>query len=96
MTEDLILHVHVPGAEPYAIGDELWEQSLSEAIQSQAEIIAQDAGAELLESSAQEHRDQLRDEVIAAMTAALTKPGARYQAPDGVRYSLATRPDGES
>ena len=26
-SEPLILHVHVPGAEPYEIGDEIWQQS---------------------------------------------------------------------
>ena len=46
----LILHVHLPGAEPYEVGDEIWQQSLAEAIPAEAQIIADDAGADLLES----------------------------------------------
>ena len=52
----LILRVHVAGAEPYRIGDEIWEQSLDETIRFEASIIAQDAASDLLESPSQKHR----------------------------------------
>ncbi|MGZ6565087.1 MAG: hypothetical protein ACXVH3_35590 [Solirubrobacteraceae bacterium] len=44
-----ILRLHVPGAEPDRIGNEFFEQSLADAIRAEVEIIAQDAGAELLQ-----------------------------------------------
>ena len=40
--DPLILRVHVPGAEPYEIGDEIWQQSLAEAITAEAHTIADD------------------------------------------------------
>ena len=95
MSDGLILRVHLAGAEPYRIGDEIWEQSLDEAIRFEASIIAQDAGSDLLQSPSQAHREQLRDQLIAEMTAALTQPGDSYQAPDGVRYSLTFAPNVE-
>ena len=96
MSGGLILGVHVAGAEPSRIGDEIWEQSHDEAIRFEASIVAQDAGCELLESPSPKHRDELRDQVIAEMTAALTQPGDSYQAPDGVRYSLTRDAPGEA
>jgi hypothetical protein len=95
MNSDLMLRVHLPGAEPYEIGDEIWQPSLAQAMTAEAEVIAQNAGAALLESPSDAHREQLRDPVVAEMTAALTRPGDRYRAPDGARYSLTTRPDDE-
>jgi hypothetical protein len=50
MNADLMLRVHVPGAEPDEIGDEIWQTSLAEAIAAEAEAIAENAGADLLES----------------------------------------------
>jgi len=84
----LRVHVHVPGAEPYEIGEEIWQQSLAEAIASEAQTIAEDAGADLLEDNSEASRNQLRDQVIADMTRALVRAGDTYSAPDGVRYSL--------
>lgn len=43
------LHVHVPGAGSYELGDEILQQSLAEAIEAEARTIADYAGAELLE-----------------------------------------------
>ena len=50
--DPLILRVHVPGAEPYEIGDEIWQRSLAEAITAEAQTIADDADADLLEDPA--------------------------------------------
>ena len=91
-SEPLFLHVLVPGAEPYEIGDEIWQQSLAEAIAAEAQTIADDAGADLLEDASEASRNQLRDQVIADMTRALQRAGDTYRAPDGVRYSLTRSP----
>jgi hypothetical protein len=84
----LTLRVHLDGAPSYEVGDEIWQVALAEAISD-----AGSAGAELLESPTTECRDQLRDRIIAEMTAALMNPGDTYTAPDAVRYSLTARPD---
>ena len=94
--QSVILRVHVAGAGPHPIGDEIWEQSLDEAIRFEASIIAQDACSDLLESPSRAHREQLCDQVVAEMTAALTQPGDTYQGPDGVRYSLTREAPGEA
>lgn len=47
---DLILYVHVSGAQPYQIGDEIWQHSLADAITAEASTIAEDAGSDLLEA----------------------------------------------
>ena len=91
-SEPLILHVHVPGAEPYEIGDEIWQQLLAEAITAEAQTIGDDAGADLLEDNTEASRNELRDQVIADMTRALPRAGDTYRAPDGVRYSLTRSP----
>jgi hypothetical protein len=52
----MVLNVHVPGASPYEIGDEVWQESLADAIRAEAEIIAAYAGVDLLESPDQAHR----------------------------------------
>lgn len=44
----LILHVHLAGAEPYQLGDEIWQQSLRDAIRAEAEMVADHAGPALL------------------------------------------------
>jgi hypothetical protein len=88
-SDPLILRVHAPGAEPYEIGDEIWQQSLAEAIEAEARTIAEDADVALLEDSSEASRTELREQVIADMTAALVRAGDTYLAPDGVRYSLA-------
>ena len=90
--DPLILRVHVPGAEPYEIGDEIWQQSLAESITSEAQTIADDAGADLLEDGSDASRNQLRDQVISDMTRALQRAGDTYRAPDDVRYSLTRSP----
>jgi hypothetical protein len=48
----MVLNVHVLGATPYEIGDEIWQESLTltDAIRAEAEIIAAYADADLLES----------------------------------------------
>jgi hypothetical protein len=88
----MILKIHVDGAHPYEIGDEIWHESLADAIFAEAEIIADYAGSDLPESPDQAHRGALRDRVIAEMTATLAKVGDRYRAPDSVLYSLIDPP----
>ena len=88
----MMLKIHLPGAEPYEIGPEIWQQPLADAIRAEAETIAGDAGSDLLESPDQKYRDQLRDRIIADMTMALTQIDDTYTAPDGVRYSLIKSP----
>ena len=88
----MVLNIHVPGATPYEIGDEIWQESLTDAIRAEAEIIAAYAGADLLESPDQAHRDALRDRLTVEMTAALAQIGDQYRSPDGVLYSLTEAP----
>jgi len=90
--EPMIFKVHVPGAPSYEIGDEIWQQPLDEAIRAEAQTIADHAGSDLLQSPDQAHRDQLREQIIAAMTNALVHVGDLYRAPDGVLYSLIDDP----
>ena len=91
-SEPLILHVRVTGAEPYEIGEEIWQQSLAEAIAAEAQTVADNAGADLLEDNTEASRNELRDQVIADMTRALQRAGDTYRALDGVRYSLTRSP----
>ena len=84
----MILRIHVEGARHYDVGEEIWQQPLAEAITTEADTIAGYAGSDLLESPDQEHRDALRDQIIAEMTASLVDVGDEYRAPDGVQYSL--------
>jgi hypothetical protein len=57
----MVFNVHVPGALPHEIGDEIWQESLPEAIRAEAQTIAAGAGADLLESPDQAGRDAVRD-----------------------------------
>jgi hypothetical protein len=84
----MILKVHLQQAESYEVGDEIWQESLADAIRAEAETIAGYAGSGLLESPGQAHRDALRDRIVDEMTSALVSAGDRYRAPDGVLYSL--------
>ena len=88
----MILRVHVPGAHDYDIGDEIWQESLADAIAAEAETIARYAGSDLLESPDPAHRDALRDRLIDEMTSGLASVGDEYQAPDVIRYSLIEGP----
>jgi hypothetical protein len=85
----VILRVHVQGAEPYEIGG--WginEETLSDAIEAEAETIAQDAGSDLIEENTEACRILLRDEVIKAASRALKKAGDSYRDPTGVLWTL--------
>jgi hypothetical protein len=84
----MILRIHVEGAQQYGVGDEIWHQPLAEAFAAEADTIADYTGSELPEPPDQEHRAELRDQIIAEMTAALVDVGDEYWAPDGVRYTL--------
>ena len=54
----MILKVHVRGALPYDIGDEIWHGSLREAIKAEAETIAAYAGADLLGPPDRDYRER--------------------------------------
>ena len=84
----MILKVHLDGAASHDVGDEIWQESLADAIHAEAETIASYAGSDLLQSSDQAQRNALRDRIVGEMTAALVSVGDRYRAPDGVLYSL--------
>ena len=84
----MMLKVHLQGAASYDVGDEIWQESLAEAIHAEAETIAGYAGSDLLQSSDQAQRNALRDLIVGEMTAALVSVGEGYRAPDGVLYSL--------
>jgi hypothetical protein len=84
----MILRVHLDGAASYGVGDEIWQESLADAIHAEAETIASHAGSDLLQSSDQAPRNALRDQIVGEMTVALVSAGDGYRAPDGVLYSL--------
>ena len=50
----MILKVHLQGAASYDVGDEIWQESLADAIHAEAETIAGYAGSDLLESLGRE------------------------------------------
>jgi hypothetical protein len=84
----MILTIRVPGAAPYHVGDEIWQQPLHDAIRAEAQTIADDAASDTPDSSDPASRDELRDHVVSEMTLALIGVGDTYRAPDGVLYSL--------
>jgi hypothetical protein len=88
----VILRIHIQGAHDYDVGDEIWQESLLEAITAEAETIAA-PGSDLLDSPDRAHRDALRSRIIIDMTSALVEGGDEYRAPDGVRYSLVDEPE---
>lgn len=88
----MVLKVHVQGARSYTVGDEIWHESLADAIIAEAETIATYAGCDLLESPGQAHRAALRGRIAHEMTSALVSIGDEYRAPDGVLYSLIDEP----
>lgn len=80
----MILKVHLQGAASYDVGNEIWQEALSDAIQAEAESIVYCGGSDLIESG----HNQLRDRIIAEMCEALSGVGDTYRARDGVLYSL--------
>jgi hypothetical protein len=84
----MILKVHLDGAAFLDVGDEIWQESLADAIHGEAETIASYAGSDLLQSLDQAQWNALRDRIVGEMIAALVSAGDRYRAPDGVLYSL--------
>jgi hypothetical protein len=84
----MILKVHLDGAASRDVGDEIWQESLVDAIHGESETIASYARSALLQSSDQAQRNALRDRIVGEMTAALVSAGDRYRAPDGVLCSL--------
>ena len=88
----MILNVHVPDAPSYDVGDEIWQESLADAVHAELEVIAEDAGSDRIEPLHEADRDALRDQISAEMTVALVEVGDTYRPPDGVLYSLSDRP----
>lgn len=84
----MILKIHVDGAASYGVGDEIWQETLADAIQAEAETIASYAGSDRLQSPDQAQRNALCDRIVGEMAAALVSVDDRYRAPDGVLYSL--------
>jgi hypothetical protein len=84
----LTLRVLVRDAPSYAIGDEIWQVGHADAIATEADTIANLAGAELLEQPTGVCRNALRLRVVQEMTDALVSSGDTYTAPDGVAYEL--------
>jgi hypothetical protein len=80
----MILETDIDGVASYDVGAEIWQVTLSDAIQAEAECIVYSAGSDLLESG----HNQLRDRIIAEMSEALYQVGDTYRAPDGVLYTL--------
>ena len=66
--DPLILQVHLAGAAPYQLGDEIWQHSLCDAIRTEAEIVADHAGPDLLPVPSPAARVALRDRIVAEMT----------------------------
>ena len=88
----MILKVHLDGAASHDVGDEIWQESLADAIHVEAETIVSYAGSDLLQSPDQGQRNALRDRIVREMTSALVSVGDRYRALDGVLYSLIEEP----
>jgi hypothetical protein len=81
----MILKAHLDGIPPHAIGDEIWHETLADAIRSEAQATIEHIPARLL---ALIGREQALDLVVEEMTAALLKVGDRYEAIDNVLYEL--------
>jgi hypothetical protein len=88
--ETMILTASIEGMTTHIIGDELFHESLTEAIHTEAEATVESNPCWLLELLGFAAAVDL---VAAAMTAALHAVGDRYQAVDGVVYELV---DGDS
>ena len=84
----LILQGHLAGADPYQLGGETWQQSLRDAIRTEAETVADHAGPDVLPMPSLAARVALRDRIVAEVTAALQQIGDTYTAPDRVAYTL--------
>lgn len=84
----MILKAHLQGGPCYDVGDEVWQESLIDAIMCEAEMIAEYAAGDLCWSLGQADRDAMRNRIVAEMTVALRRAGDRYTAPDPVVYSL--------
>ena len=80
----MILKVHLEGVASHDVGDEIWQETLSDAIRAEAESIVYTAGPDLLAVG----HNQLRDRIVAEMSGALSDVGDTYRAPDGILYSL--------
>jgi hypothetical protein len=74
----LILQVHLAGADPYQLGDEIWQQSLDDAIRAEAEIVADHARPRLPKPSPAA-RIALRDraDLTAGQPTEVASPGRR-------------------
>jgi hypothetical protein len=85
----MILKVHLQGVASHNIGDEIWQETLGDAIRAEAESVVYTAGPDLLAAG----HDQLRDRIVAEMSGALSVVGDTYRATDGIVYSLIEEPE---
>lgn len=86
---DLQLTIKAPGAEPWPLDD---LNELDDVIEREAQVIADDAGSDLLDDPGAAARAQLKRRVVLEANAALTKPGDTYTDPTGVVWVLEARP----
>jgi hypothetical protein len=73
------------GAATHIIGNEIWEESLVEAIAAEVEIILNREIPPIVDGRG---RAKLRHRLTAEMTSALREVGDSYVSPDGRRYEL--------
>lgn len=78
-----LLRIHQREAEPY----DLDVVELADAIESEADTIASDAGSDLLDDPGEEARAELRERVQREALRALEAKG-EYRDPTGVRWTL--------
>jgi hypothetical protein len=86
--ETMILTASIEGMTTHIIGDEIFHESLAEAIHTEAEATVESNPCWLLDLLGFAAAVGLE---AAAMTAALHTVGDRYQAVDGVVYELVDR-----
>jgi hypothetical protein len=67
----MILKVHLEGGASHDVGDEIWQETLGDAIRAEAESIVYTAGPDLLAAG----YNQLRDRIVAEMSGALSEVG---------------------
>jgi hypothetical protein len=84
----MILKVHLEGVAYHDVGDDIWQETLADAIRAEAESIVYTAGPDLLAAG----HNQLQDRIVAEMSGALSEVGDTYRAPDGILYSLIEAP----
>jgi hypothetical protein len=83
--ESIVLVGDLAGMASHEIGDEIWQETLEDAIASEAAAMVEH---ETAHPSSPLDRTRREAALAADMRAALQRIGDTYTAPDGVRYSL--------